>query len=161
MDMDSIFKTEEEKRLLQMSGSALFPLGMKVVDVDCRLSGRALIRVFVDRMQAEARVTLDDCVVATRTLEPVVESELSLNGAYDFEVSSPGLDRRLRTSEDFADAIGSEVKLALTESLPGLGANVRGTILGLEPGKIKILKDNQEVLIELQFIKKANKIALV
>lgn len=96
--------------------------------VDCERSPRGLLRVFIDRLDAadpRGPITVDDCEFVTRQLQPVLEVE---GCAYErLEVSSPGLDRRLRRPADYERFAGAEVELAL--KLPFQGRrNYRGVL---------------------------------
>jgi len=77
-------------------------LGYDLVDVE-RVGG-GLLRVTIDRL---------DCEAVTRQLQYVLEVE---NADYSrLEVSSPGLDRPLKTSNDFARFVGEQVEITLKE----------------------------------------------
>ncbi|MGZ8260650.1 MAG: ribosome maturation factor RimP [Caldimonas sp.] len=103
-------------------------LGYELVDVERALGG--LLRVTIDHPGAaagapERAVTVDDCERVTRQLQHVLEVE---GVAYErLEVSSPGLDRPLRTAGDFARFVGAEVELTLKEPFQGR-KRYRGTL---------------------------------
>ena len=81
--------------------------GYELVDVEwVRGGGRWTLRVFIDR---EGGVNVDDCHLVSRTIDPVLDVEDFIEPAYDLEVSSPGLDRPLRTPEHFARWAGQRV----------------------------------------------------
>lgn len=60
--------------------------------------GRWLVRVFID---AEDGVSLDDCQRLSLEIGQVLDAEELIPASYVLEVSSPGLDRPLRTPRDF------------------------------------------------------------
>ena len=86
-------------------------LGYDLVDIE--RSARGLLRVFIDRLpdpQGEF-ITVDDCEKVTRQLQHVLEVE---GFSYErLEVSSPGLDRPLKKSADYARFVGERVELTL------------------------------------------------
>src|ERR1700727_378233 len=90
---------------------ALSPLldarGLDLVDVE--LHGSELT-VFVDR---EGGVNLDTLGEATRAISAALDEIDPLPGRYTLAVSSPGLERRLRTPAHFARAIGEAVTARL------------------------------------------------
>jgi ribosome maturation factor RimP len=98
---------------------ALSPLleaqGLDLIDVE--LHG-AELTVFVDR---EGGVTLDELGEATRSVSAALDEIDPLPGRYTLAVSSPGLERRLRTPAHFSRAIGE----AVTARLHGGTADVR------------------------------------
>jgi ribosome maturation factor RimP len=81
--------------------------GFELVDVEwVRGGGRFTLRVFIDK---PGGVNIDDCQLVSRTIEPILDVEDFIEPAYDLEVSSPGLDRPLRTAEHFARYAGQRV----------------------------------------------------
>jgi ribosome maturation factor RimP len=77
-------------------------LGLALYDVELHGTGKArTLRVTVER---EGGVDLDAITDVTRAVSPVLDAEPSLSGSYLLEVSSPGLERSLRTATHFAGA---------------------------------------------------------
>ena len=74
---------------------------------DVEVAGRDL-RVVVDRA---AGLDLDRLAEATRAVSRALDDADPIAGAYTLEVSSPGLERRLRTPQHFAGAVGEAVKV--------------------------------------------------
>ncbi len=64
-----------------------------------------------DGTLTEAGVTIDDCVKASKTLGPLLDVEDVIAGAYDFEVSSPGVNRLLKRPEHFALALNQTIRV--------------------------------------------------
>jgi ribosome maturation factor RimP len=90
-------------------------LGLELVE--CERSAGGLLRVYIDRLEADALVTVDDCERVTRQLQYVLEVE-----AFDYarlEVSSPGLDRALKTQAHFERFVGSDIDITLREPFQG------------------------------------------
>lgn len=87
-------------------------LGLELVDVEL---SAATVRVTVDRVGG---VDLDGLAEANRAVSGALDRLDPLPGRYTLEVSSPGLERRLRTPEHFARAVGETVSVRL---LPGTG----------------------------------------
>ena len=154
--MDSIRKTDLECKLLEFCENSLSSLGYRVVDLDCRLGASTLVRIFIDSFSGDKQVSLEDCVVVSRSLNPLIETSGILEGGYELEVSSPGLDRRLRLAKDFEQAAGKELKLSLVESIPGIGAQPRGILKKVIPGCLEMEISGKEVKIPLNQIKKAH-----
>jgi ribosome maturation factor RimP len=86
---------------------ALSPLlearGLDLVDVEVH---GAQLTVFVDR---DGGVGLDELGDATRDVSAVLDALDPMPGRYTLSVSSPGLERRLRTPDHFAKAVGEAV----------------------------------------------------
>lgn len=104
-------------------------LGYQLVDVE-RLGG-GLLRVSLD---AENGIGVEDCERVSRQLSHLFAVE-----QVDYqrlEVSSPGLDRRLKGAEDFARFVGKEVNVQLYAPSPAAGGRrrLRGRLLQLVGG---------------------------
>lgn len=153
---ESIFKSELETELLSFCEEKIAELGFKVVDLDCRISGKSLLRLFVDNKSGGTQTSLEDCVKLSRLLDPLIEERNFFSGAYELEVSSPGLDRRLRLVSDFANALGKEVKLEFCDPIEGLGKQTRGILAEVNEGQIKIKASGKSVWVSLNKIKKAH-----
>jgi ribosome maturation factor RimP len=94
--------------------------GYEVVEVEwVRGGGRFTLRIFIDKAGG---VNVDDCQVASRTIEPILDVEDFIEPAYDLEVSSPGLDRPLRKPEHFARYAGQRVQVKAYGPVPGTAA---------------------------------------
>ncbi len=96
-------------------------LGFELVDVE--RAARGLLRVFIDRIPGRTYslpgefITVDDCEQVTRQLQYVLEVD-GLDYAR-LEVSSPGLDRPLKTEADFERFAGQAVQLVLKAPFQG------------------------------------------
>ncbi len=71
-------------------------------------SEETIFRVFITK---EDGVTLDLCATISNELSPFLDVHPPMNGRYRLEVSSPGIERKLRRPEHFKNAIGERVKL--------------------------------------------------
>jgi ribosome maturation factor RimP len=87
--------------------AALEPLGFDLVEL--RVGGtrnRPLLDVRIDRKDLE-KVTVDDCARASRAIEERLDADPALFGdRYVLEVSSPGMERPLRTEGDWRRFVG-------------------------------------------------------
>ncbi len=163
---NSISKTALELKILSLADATLNPLGLRIVDVDCRVGGRSLVRLFIERLDGVAETatcSMENCVEASRKISEQFDAieaagtELDwIPGTYDLEVSSPGLDRRLRLEADFEKQVGNDVKLKLNERLLPRGANLTGTLLQVKPETVVLKIDKDEVAVPLGQIKQAN-----
>lgn len=94
---------------------SVLALGYELVDVEL---AAGTLRVFIDwPAEKQARVTIEDCELVSRQLSQVMMVE-----AIDYkrlEVSSPGVDRRLRRASDFERFVGHRISLRLRHPLGG------------------------------------------
>jgi ribosome maturation factor RimP len=108
-------------------------LGYELVEVERAPAG--LLRVTIDHPAVEGGVerfiTVDDCERVTRQLQHVLEVE---GLAYErLEVSSPGLDRPLKSAADFRRFLGEQVEVTLKVPFKGR-KRFRGELMSAEAG---------------------------
>ena len=71
----------------------------------------------------EGGTSLDQCVEATKLISPMLDVTPPVQGEYRLEVSSPGIERKLKTLEHFRFSVGEKVKLTLQDK-----TKLRGTL---------------------------------
>ncbi len=79
--------------------------------VDIELKGKSrtqILRVFID---INGGISLDQCESLSREISDLLDTRDLISGSYRLEVSSPGLDRPLKTERDFQRNIGRKVKI--------------------------------------------------
>ena len=107
------------------------PLGLELYDVELTGSGRArVVRVSVHRTDGQG-IDLDALADATHAVEHDVEA--AVTGAFQLEVSSPGLERKLSRSEHFRSAIGSEITVKYRDE-SGAATRARGRLTDAAEG---------------------------
>ena len=88
-------------------------LGYQLVDVEYVKEGpRWFVRVFIDKPEG---ISLEDCKAVNDALDPVLEANDPVKNPYHLEISSPGLERVLKTDREFKLYQGRYVKLSLKE----------------------------------------------
>src|SRR4029077_7831041 len=99
------------EKLVALVEPLLAGLGYELVDLEFgggRSSGT--LRVFIDR---EAGVGIDDCQAGSREIPALLDVHDPLTTAYRLEVSTPGLDRVLRTPAHFVRFVGTRIEVEL------------------------------------------------
>jgi ribosome maturation factor RimP len=85
-------------------------LGLEVVDFTFHSQGRhSLLRIDVDRV-GPAGVALADCERLSRALDDRLDALSFFSSSYELQVSSPGIDRPIRTDDDFRRNAGRRVR---------------------------------------------------
>ena len=111
-------------------------LGLRLYDLELTGVARTpTLRVTVD---APDGVNLDAVAAASEALAPVLDADPAVSqacrGSYPLEVTSPGLERRLRTPSHFRGARGSVVSIKTT----GGGLRRRGALIGADDDGIDV-----------------------
>ncbi|NOS35602.1 MAG: ribosome maturation factor RimP, partial [Deltaproteobacteria bacterium] len=100
-------------------------------------------------------VTLDDCQKMSRELGILLDVKDVIGGAYNLEVSSPGLNRPLTSEKDFVRYRGEMVRVKVKEAIGGR-MNFSGRLKGVEDGKVIVIGSEEcEWQIEMANIQKA------
>ncbi len=122
-------------------------LGYELVDVE--LANNGLVRIFIDK---QGGITVEDCATVSSHLQRLFEVE---NIGYErLEVSSPGLDRALKTPADFERFAGEMVRAKLRLPLPDKRKRLLGKLVGFEDGHVIIDVDGERVSLEMAQIDK-------
>src|SRR2546427_11687274 len=115
---------DEAERITQIE-EALTPVvadhGLQLVDLEWRaLRPRGLLRLYGDK---PGGVGICDCERLSREIGDVLDAAALIEGGYDLEVSSPGLDRQLRKEREYRWAVGRQIRCWLAG-----GAEVGGRL---------------------------------
>ncbi len=104
-------KTKDMEILKQKLIEIAEPMGIEVVDVEFKVSKNPSLTVYID---TEDGVDLDTCEKYHNAIDPMLDDfDFTLGAAYTLNVSSPGLDRPLKTARDFDKALGQDVEIKL------------------------------------------------
>jgi ribosome maturation factor RimP len=143
--------------------------GVEVVEIELKGGGKArTLKVTIDKPEG---VTHEDCANVSREFSVILDVEDAVpGGSYTLEVSSPGLDRKLLTEQDYIRFAGSRVKLMTREPVNG-NRHFEGRLEGFQDGKLTLemmtgkkkpkpgqghRHSGQKVEIELANVEKAN-----
>ena len=101
--------------LVALLGPVVDGLGYVLWELECGPGkGNGYVRLFID---AQAGITVDDCERVSRAVSELLDAEDPVPGQYTLEVSSPGLERPLRTEAQFARYVGATVFVELAQPL--------------------------------------------
>ena len=144
--------TPLREKLIALTEPLLGQLGYELVDLEYA-PGRthAVVRVFIDRPSG---VGLDDCERVSHELSALLDVEDPVPVAYTLEVSSPGLDRVLRTPAHFQRFVGERVWLELRVARDGR-RRYTGRLEALSPEGIELNVDGATVRVPFAEISRA------
>jgi ribosome maturation factor RimP len=129
--------------------------GMEIVDVEFRREQSGLVlRLFVDRVDGQG-VTLNDLSRVSRELSDLLDVYDCVPGSYTLEVSSPGINRRLRRPEHFRRYIGQRVQVRTKEPVEGR-RTFSGTLQTVEADRIEIVSEAASHWIRFDQMARAN-----
>jgi ribosome maturation factor RimP len=112
--------------------------GMQLVDLEWReIRPRGLLRLYVDK---PGGVGIADCERLSREVGDVLDAAALIEGGYDLEVSSPGLDRQLRKDREYQWAVGRQVRCWLAG-----GTEVRGRLTAVTRERLVLEREGERV----------------
>ncbi|MEA4847150.1 MAG: ribosome maturation factor RimP [Clostridiaceae bacterium] len=92
------------------------------------------LRVYIDK---EGGITIDDCQSVSEELSGLLDEADPIEHSYIFEVSSPGIDRPLKTDRDYRKNNGKPVEIKLFTALEGKKI-IEGTLKGHTEEEVEI-----------------------
>lgn len=155
----------------ELISSEVQALGYELFDVEMPCSKQGVMRVFISKSKhngnsssSQAGVSIDDCASVSRALSKLSALD-DLREKYSLEVSSPGVNRKLRSLQHFLGAIGERIKITYfaeeesdsskTDTVRALLEAVDGDELSLliEPAsELKVLKYDQVHKAQVDFM---------
>ncbi|MDI6758341.1 MAG: ribosome maturation factor RimP [Candidatus Omnitrophota bacterium] len=151
--MDKQEVVDESKRIIT---DYLKNQGFDLVDIIHRYEGRDLfLRILVD--MPEGGIGMDECVFLNNDIGRILEEKDILREKYILEVSSPGMDRPLKTKSDFSRCIGKRVRIFLNELVNGR-QEWEGQILQAEDSAVYVDVSGEELQIPFSKIIKAKQV---
>jgi ribosome maturation factor RimP len=118
--------------------------------------GALILEVLADR--AQGGITLDECAALNRELSAFLEQDSApLDFRYTMDVSSPGLDRPLRTAADFRRAVGRELRIFFEVALEGK-SEMEGILESVADQEIRIKTSQKSIEIPLDKVNRAKQV---
>jgi len=131
--------------------SQLEPLIAPVVEaagyqlVRLRLMGGKTKTLQIMAERTDGHMDVEDCAALSRALSDFLDQEDPIEGEYNLEVSSPGIDRPLTRIKDFARWAGHEAKIELATPDANGRKRFRGKLLGLDGKDVLFQSDGQQL----------------
>jgi ribosome maturation factor RimP len=150
--MEEIQK-QVQQQVEEIAESLVTSEGMELVDLEYRREGpRWVLRLFIDK---DGGVTVEDCAMVSRELADILDVKDVIPQTYVLEVSSPGLNRRLRKKRDFSRFAGQKVQLRLVAPIEGR-RKIVGDLVGVNEEEVIVAVSEGQLSVALKDIAKAN-----
>ena len=135
-----------EERVRSLAEPVLARYGADLVELQVKRGRTQLVRVVADRVDG---IDLETCARVSEEVSRLLDAEDPIPGRYTLEVTSPGLNRPLRTPEDFRRNAGRRVRIVLPR------AQHEGTVKEVQDDSVTIATDRGDERIPLAEIAKA------
>ncbi len=132
--------TERVKTIVE---ALIEDLEYDLVDVEFKKEGpNRFLRVFLDK---EGGISLDDCQEMSKAIGEELDKEDPINGPYYLEVSSPGLDRPLKSDKDLKRNLNKEVEVSLYQAIDGQKL-ITGYLVDFDEEKLNIQFEDESTM---------------
>lgn len=151
------------QKIAQLIEPTLQDLGFELVQARLMGGSRKTLQIMAEPLDRTRTMTVEDCAEISHAVSALLDVEDPITGAYDLEVSSPGLDRPLVRRADYERFAGLEARIELALTSPGVTSAGTSPSPGTSPrksagtsdgrrrftGRLKGVSDEAEVLIEV------------
>ncbi len=129
-------------------------LGCEFIGLEYLSQGKnSILRLYID---SPGGVSIEQCSKISRQISSVLEVESQLvRGEYTLEVSSPGVDRKLFTLEQFPAFIGRKVRVALVAAQSGQ-RNFEGILIAVKDQQVSLEVNGSAINLDFADIAQAN-----
>ena len=133
---------ESIEMTIQGCGAELYDI------VTTREHDRKIYRIFITSRDG---INLDKCAEVSRLISPILDIDEPLSGEYALEVSSPGIERRLKKIQHYKASIGDMVKIK------DFDKNIlKGKLLEVDKNEIKIETEHGVEIVTFDEISSAS-----
>ena len=155
-----------EKKFFELSQKVVAEQGLSLYDMEY-YPGSSEWRIYIFDKKTDTAV-IEDCVSVDKALSPYIEEADWMPENLVLQVSSPGIDRFLKTKEHFERVVGLNVRLVLAkrlreDELPGIPKSLKGekkVVAKLESldddGLSLVYRDQFAFFVSYNEVKKAN-----
>ncbi len=141
------------QQIQQFIEPAVIALGYELWGIDYIPQGQqSTLRIYIDSPNG---VTVDDCAAVSHQASGILDVEDVIQSRYTLEVSSPGMDRPLFKLEHYQQYVGEFIKVKLRIAFDGR-RKFAGVLTAIEGDEIIVRVDNEEYVLPLDSIDKAN-----
>ena len=113
--------------------------------------GYNYLRIYIEK--PEGSTNIDDCVELSEKIDPLIEN--FIKDKFFLEVSTPGLERRIKKEKDFLRFKGKKIKMQLKSKIKDT-KNMEGILLDYVQDKVLLDLDGEKVEIPIEKMKKVN-----
>lgn len=144
-----------EKKTEELLRKCIEDLGYDLYDVEYLKEGKEYhLCIYIDK---EGGIDISDCEKVNEVINPILDKEDYINNAYFLEVSSSGLERKLRKKEHFEKQIGKRIELNLFSKING-EKNIQGILKEYNKDFLVLQTEQKEIRIDFEKISNAKSV---
>jgi len=138
-------------QLVELLAPVVFDLGYELWELEYTSQSGGLLRLYIDSAEG---ISVEDCERVSRAVSAAMDEADPIASNYTLEVSSPGLDRVLRTAEHFGRYAGEQVRVEMRLPVGGRKRFI-GRLKEVVGGAITLEVDGGTVSLPVDGIHKA------
>jgi len=144
---------KQNQILVKLLEPVILAMGYEMWGIEHVPEGKgSRLRIYID---SESGITLSDCERVSKQVTGVLDVNDPVKGAYNLEISSPGLDRPLFKLEQFERFIGHKVRIRLGKVFEDR-KNISGRIIEINDTGITVQTEESSYTIPADIIDKAH-----
>lgn len=145
--------SRQAQKITDMLAPTVVALGYELWGIEYLSRGKdSVLRIYID---SDAGITVDDCARVSHQVSGILDVEDPIQGEYNLEVSSPGLDRPLFYLSQYENFKGCRARIRLAVAVNNR-KNFSGTLLSASNNTVEIMVDNEVFEIDFDNILKAH-----
>ena len=139
-------------RVFALLQQPIAEMGYELIEVTYQKEyGTMTLTLFIDT-DKEGGIGLDDCEAVSNRVDPLLDADDPTGGMpYNLNVSSPGLDRPIKTERDFCKKQGSKVEIGFYRTIDGV-KKVQGILVAWDSDTVTIAVDGKQIQYNKQDI---------
>jgi len=142
-----------ESQLIELLKPVVESMGFIFWGLEYKPQGKhSMLRIYIDHAEG---ISADHCADVSRQISSVMDVEDPISHEYTLEVSSPGMDRPLFNIDQFEQSSGELVEIKLRMPFDGR-RKFSGRLKGVENEDVVVHIDEEEFLLPIELIEKAN-----
>jgi len=130
--------------------------GIDLVDLNVyRKGSKTGVSILVDKPQGG--ISIGECAALNQRIGDLLDEVKVIEQSYILEVSSPGLDRPLRTVKDYARVAGREIRILAFQPVNN-SFELKGKLVSVNEDSLDIIVEEEQVNIKLDNVKQAKQV---
>jgi len=147
--------TQQIEKISELISPTLDDMGYEIVRIQIMSNDdRTTLQIMAEQSES-GQMHMEDCTNVSQAVSAILDVEDPISGAYNLEVSSPGLDRPLTRLKDYRRFAGFAAKVELENPIASGQKNFKGAIVSVEGDDVKLYTSEGEVSFSFCDILKA------
>lgn len=144
-----------EKKTEELLRKIIQDLGYDLYDVEYLKEGKEYhLCIYIDK---EGGIDILDCEKVNDVINPILDEKDYINNAYFLEVSSAGLERKLRKKEHFEKQIGKKIEINLFTKIDDV-KSIHGVLKDVNEKSLILQTDKKELKIDFEKVASAKSV---